>query len=122
MEIEDKVNLINVKDQDNDLESIISELKAQADIIKTKFNNYITTCNSYELQEQRKKAYFQTTNLLETTIREIQSTYENYDKKYSKGWVWGGKEICISDIEKGFYKLPSKYLQLFQIRLFQIKI
>ena len=46
-------------------------------------------------------------------VKEIKLDYEEFDMKYSNGWIWGGKEAVISEVEDGFYKLPSKFPSIF---------
>jgi hypothetical protein len=43
-------------------------------------------------------------------LDDISRSFEGVNEKYSKGWTWGGNEAIISEIEKGFYKLPGKIL------------
>jgi len=77
--------------------------------LKAEFNSYVSGCQSYSLQEQRKLAYFHTKNILLETLEQISESFESVNEKYSKGWTWGGKEVLISQIENGFYKLPSNF-------------
>ena len=93
---------------DPELEKMLTNVTALLGQIKVEFNSYVTKCKSYTSQTNRKLAYFKTTNLLEGCVKEIRADYEDFDKKYSKGWIWEGKEAVISEVEDGFYKLPSK--------------
>lgn len=93
--------------KDIQLKQTLESIRGHVAALKADFGSYLSGCQSYALQEQRKLAYFHTKNILQETLDTISESFETVNERYSKGWTWGGNEAIISQIENGFYKLPS---------------